>query len=155
MSAALHHPLPAYQVLLKLHIRARASPSESVFQEQLFVMLRHARRKKEADAVEGVIWNCFMSHMDERVRELLDEGVHLLMKGRYEEAAVRFSQIISLDERFAEGYNKRATSYFMAGTDSGVWGTHRRSGMNGIFETTLTEAWGEGGMPATSLSASM
>ena len=55
------------------------------------------------------------SYTDEKVRTLMDCGTNLMMRGKYDEAIARFNWVLRMDEAFAEAYNKRATSHFLAG----------------------------------------
>lgn len=81
----------------------------------VLLMLQQAPRKEDADVCEAMLWLFFLAHSSERVRTLMEDGVQLLMRAKYEEAIARFEEALRLDPAFAEAYNKRGTAHFLAG----------------------------------------
>jgi tetratricopeptide (TPR) repeat protein len=74
------------------------------------------------DADEGVravaeqaLWAVWSRSGDERVDELFSRGVAQMGEQRLPAAIATFTRIIELKPGFAEGWNKRATAYFLAG----------------------------------------
>ena len=64
---------------------------------------------------EQSIWAIWGRSGDERVDRLYAEGVNQMQSGLAAEAIATFSRIIELKPEFAEGWNKRATVYFLMG----------------------------------------
>ena len=74
------------------------------------------------DTDEGVraladlaLWAVFLRSGDPEVDRLTQEGIERIRRGDLEEAVALFSQIIARAPGFAEGYNKRATAYYLMG----------------------------------------
>jgi tetratricopeptide (TPR) repeat protein len=109
------------QVLLKLfdHVRTKKPVGKSGhyggLKGDLLLMLQMALRKEDADAVESVLWASWLAHPNPFVRSLLEDGVQLMQRAKYDEATARFQRLLELEPDFAEGYNKRGTSSFLAG----------------------------------------
>ena len=49
------------------------------------------------------------------VDKTLEEGIASMNAGNYEEAIKKFNEVIARKPDFAEGYNKRATTYYLMG----------------------------------------
>jgi tetratricopeptide (TPR) repeat protein len=64
---------------------------------------------------EQSIWAIWGRSGDARVDQLYEEGVKQMQSGLAVEAIATFSRIVELKPEFAEGWNKRATAYYMAG----------------------------------------
>ncbi|MFO1318004.1 MAG: tetratricopeptide repeat protein [Burkholderiales bacterium] len=64
---------------------------------------------------ERAIWLIWGRHDDPEVRRLLTEGSEQLGARRITESIATFTHVIELAPDFAEGWNKRATAYFLAG----------------------------------------
>ena len=64
---------------------------------------------------EQSIWAIWGRSGDARVDQLYEEGVKQMQSGLAVEAIATFSRIVELKPEFAEGWNKRATVYYMAG----------------------------------------
>jgi tetratricopeptide (TPR) repeat protein len=62
---------------------------------------------------ENVMWTIWLRSGNEQVDALMVEGIRLIEVERYPEAAEIFDQIIAGAPQFAEGYNKRATVYYL------------------------------------------
>jgi len=67
------------------------------------------------DMAEHALWRLWSRSGDEAVDRLLAQGVAAMEAGRYSEAIEIFSEVIRRRPDFAEGWNKRATAYFLAG----------------------------------------
>ena len=77
-------------------------------------------RLKTADAVSGPaieagIWSIWFATPDKVAADLLDEGVTLMSRRRWGEALQRFDKLVERAPDFAEGWNKRATVYYLLG----------------------------------------
>ncbi len=64
---------------------------------------------------EEALWAIWSRSGDARVDELFRRGVAQMGEQRFPEAIATFTRIIGLKPDFAEGWNKRATAYFLAG----------------------------------------
>mmetsp|Transcript_60994 Transcript_60994/g.174886 ORF Transcript_60994/g.174886 Transcript_60994/m.174886 type:complete len:558 (-) Transcript_60994:373-2046(-) len=66
-------------------------------------------------AAEDALWSCWHSSGDEEIEEAMSRGMAFMDKKRFSEAVTTFSEMITYDPLFAEGWNKRATAHYMAG----------------------------------------
>ena len=64
---------------------------------------------------ENSIWQTWSRSGDAKVDALFKVGVELMTQGRTEAAIDTFTEIIRRKPDFAEGWNKRATIYFLVG----------------------------------------
>jgi tetratricopeptide (TPR) repeat protein len=80
----------------------------------LVVALRDADEQVRAIAEEA-LWAVWSRSGDVRVDELFGRGVAQMGEQRLPEAIATFTRVIELKPGFAEGWNKRATAYFLAG----------------------------------------
>jgi len=64
---------------------------------------------------EEAVWAVWSRSGDAQVDDLLKEGVAQMSGGRLHEAIETFTRIVERKPDFAEGWNKRATAYFLAG----------------------------------------
>ena len=65
--------------------------------------------------VESAMWSVWSRSGDETVDRLFAVGVEQMAQRQLEAAAETFSRIIQRRPEFAEGWNKRATVYFLLG----------------------------------------
>lgn len=68
-----------------------------------------------ARIVQGRIWALWFQHEDPEVEALMDEGRAAMAARRYEDALAAFDRIVELDPDYAEGWNRRATLYYLMG----------------------------------------
>src|SRR5713226_9290890 len=80
----------------------------------LVAALRDADELVRATAEEA-LWALWSRSGDERVDALFRQGVAQMSGERLAEAIATFTRIIELKPDFAEGWNKRATAYYLAG----------------------------------------
>jgi tetratricopeptide (TPR) repeat protein len=64
---------------------------------------------------EEALWGVWSRSGDARVDDLFKRGVSEMGAERLSEAVATFTRVIELRPDFAEGWNKRATAYFLAG----------------------------------------
>jgi Tetratricopeptide repeat len=64
-------------------------------------------------ASQNVMWAIWLRSGNDEIDALMVEGVRLMESQQYPEAVEIFDQIIARAARFAEGYNKRATVYYL------------------------------------------
>jgi len=67
------------------------------------------------DLAEQGLWLLWSRSGDAAIDRLMAEGAETMQAGRYVEAIAVFSKVIHRRPAFAEGWNKRATVYFLAG----------------------------------------
>ena len=80
--------------------------------------LRQALRDADSDTrdnAEKAMWRIWERSGDREVDRLYQTGVEQMKGGDSDKAIATFTRIIVLKPGFAEGWNKRATLYFLAG----------------------------------------
>jgi tetratricopeptide (TPR) repeat protein len=81
--------------------------------------LLEARLRDESAFVrsfaEQGLWLLWSRSGDKELDQLMARGVEAMHAGQHAEAIELFSQVIKRNSGFAEGWNKRATVYFLAG----------------------------------------
>ena len=80
----------------------------------LIAVLRDPNTELRALA-EQAIWVVWSRSGDAVVDKLFEQGIDEMNGGRVKESIATFTRIIELKPDFAEGWNKRATIYFVAG----------------------------------------
>ena len=83
--------------------------------EPLFVTLQSASDLNEVGAAEQAIWGIWMESGDDDVDQLLNQGSIQMSFRSYGAALGYFNKVIELRPDFAEGWNKRATVYYLMG----------------------------------------
>ena len=82
---------------------------------QLFNELK-ANNSKVAYIIEQEIWTLWSTHpTNEKLTARLEEGSQLVRDQNYIKAKDIFTEIINLDQSWAEAWNKRATVLYMLG----------------------------------------
>ena len=82
--------------------------------DPLFATLKTAGSPDAARSVEGHIWEIWGQSNDAKVDRLMAAGAASLGAGDYGRALAAFDQVVAMAPKFAEGWNKRATTlYFM------------------------------------------
>lgn len=75
--------------------------------------------KDENEAIqflaERSLWAIWSRYGDPKIDALLQEGIHLMQSDRLDEAIAKFDEVIRGAPEFAEGYNRRATAYYLMG----------------------------------------
>jgi tetratricopeptide (TPR) repeat protein len=64
-------------------------------------------------ATQNVMWAIWLRSGNDEIDALMAKGVQLMESQQYAEAVEVFDQIIARAPKFAEGYNKRATVYYL------------------------------------------
>jgi len=81
--------------------------------------LLHERLRDEEPVLRKVaeqgLWALWTRSGNPETDRLLEGGTELMQRGAYAEAIDVFSAVIQRAPDFAEGWNKRATAYFLAG----------------------------------------
>jgi tetratricopeptide (TPR) repeat protein len=86
-------------------------------QPLLLARLRDADETVRALAEQG-LWLLWSRSGNAAIDRRLAEGVERMQAGALEEAIAIFSDVIRRRPAFAEGWNKRATAYYLAGDDA-------------------------------------
>ncbi len=81
----------------------------------LFEILRHASTPDRIGYAERFIWAIWHESGREDVDRLMETGIDEMGGGRLRESIATFGRIVDLAPEFAEGWNKRATAYYLAG----------------------------------------
>lgn len=81
----------------------------------LFAQLQTPISEAEAAAVEQQIWNIWIESDDMSVNRLMRSGVQAMAARQNVQALRYFSRLVERAPDFAEGWNKRATVYFLIG----------------------------------------
>ena len=64
---------------------------------------------------DQALWEIWSRSGNQEVARLFEAGTHALTQGRWDDAVATFTRIIERDPDFAEGWNKRATAYYLRG----------------------------------------
>lgn len=83
-------------------------------QPLLLRQLRDTDARVRATA-EQALWLLWSRSGDAAIDRLLAAGIEQMQAGRLEDAVASFGEVIRRKPAFAEGWNKRATAYYLAG----------------------------------------
>ena len=67
------------------------------------------------DSAAQAMWRIWSRSGDPAIDQLFARGVEQMQAGEYEQALAVFNRIVARKPDFAEGWNKRATLYFLLG----------------------------------------
>ena len=81
----------------------------------LFELLRSSGDPARLGRVEGFIWGIWLRSGREDVDRLMEQGMEAMSGERLRDSIAIFGRIVDLAPEFAEGWNKRATAYYLAG----------------------------------------
>ncbi len=81
----------------------------------LFSDLKKASSSDEADAIEAKIWTIWLQANDPAIDKLMEQGSTAMSNQDFPAAMQSFNAIIEKRPDFAEGWNKRATLYYLMG----------------------------------------
>ena len=80
--------------------------------------LARALRDQDAtvrETAQAALWAIWHRSGDSEVDALLEHGITLMGQGQHPEAVAAFTEVIARAPAFAEGWNKRATVYYLMG----------------------------------------
>lgn len=83
--------------------------------DTLFLQLRRTSDENQLATLEQLIWKNWMQSGDPDVDDLLQQGTAAMEEGNLEEALRFFDAVIDAKPDFPEGWNKRATAYYLEG----------------------------------------
>lgn len=92
-----------------------AEPGKASTLDRLFAALHGAVDAEEANRLTSLIWVVWNHAEDPETDRLLTEGKAALERLEFKTAQARFTAIIERDPEFVEGWNKRATLYYVMG----------------------------------------
>jgi tetratricopeptide (TPR) repeat protein len=81
----------------------------------LFEQLAVTEEPSELGQIERSIWQVWLSSGDDNVDGMMAAGVRSMNDGNYSAAMAMFNAIVEAAPDFAEGWNKRATLYWLMG----------------------------------------
>jgi tetratricopeptide (TPR) repeat protein len=81
----------------------------------LFDRLHAATSPQEVGDIEQSIWRIWSESGDEGVDRVLRHGTGAMMARQFDSALISFNMVIERRPDFAEGWNKRATLYYLVG----------------------------------------
>jgi len=106
-------PAVASEGLLNASPAVAPKTTESVQLDRLFVQLAQSQTPEDAKVVEGLIWSVWNRSGSISVDLLMDRGLEALAAGNYETALTFLDEVVDLAPGYSEGWNKRATVYFL------------------------------------------
>jgi Tfp pilus assembly protein PilF len=83
--------------------------------DDLFARLQEASAPAEIEALQEGIWQIWLTTGDQALDKHLEAGMRHLASDDYSRAISEFSAIIIKNPLYAEGWNKRATAYYLRG----------------------------------------
>ncbi len=83
--------------------------------DPLFERLLTTQDEAEAQVIESFIWTIWVEAHDDELNRLMRQGSRDMQVGDLDAAIGNFSTVIEIAPDFAEGWNKRATIYYMTG----------------------------------------
>jgi tetratricopeptide (TPR) repeat protein len=83
--------------------------------DDLFGRLKANTNAAEAAAIEGLIWKVWTHRGVAEVDQNMTLGIRAMRIGDLSGSLSYFNEVVRLDPDFAEGWNKRATTYYLMG----------------------------------------
>jgi tetratricopeptide (TPR) repeat protein len=83
--------------------------------DKLFFNLKVIADLGSSQQLTSKIWRIWSEHNKKEINVLFNDGENAMYKKEYEAALESFNKIVELAPNFAEGWNKRATVYFLMG----------------------------------------
>lgn len=93
---------------------AAAGPREEQV-DKMFQRLAETQSETEGQVLTQAIWALWTASEDSNVNDLMRRGVRLMQAQNLKEALEVFDRMVKYAPEFAEGWNKRATVYYMLG----------------------------------------
>ena len=106
-----------YSIILSLVLIFSISPTiagqNDTRLNNLFERLRATQDLAEAREIEGTIWEIWTESENANVNRAMLTGIASMHAGQLGTALNKFNEVIQLAPDFAEGWNKRATIYYL------------------------------------------
>jgi tetratricopeptide (TPR) repeat protein len=109
---ALSPALLGALLLMGLSWAGQADQSDTRL-DALFQMLKTAGDRGTAQSAEAEIWRIWIDSGRQDIDDLMVEGIMAMSEQRLEDAITLFGEITERAPHFAEGWNKRATAYYL------------------------------------------
>lgn len=84
--------------------------------DDLFAELKRAPNHGAAQGAEVAIWGIWYEHDDDAIEQLMFKGRDAMGRRDFKAALRSIDQVIALAPDFAEGWNLRATLYYLMGS---------------------------------------
>lgn len=81
--------------------------------DQLFAVIQTTDDAETANAATNLIWAIWTHSEEDDVRRLMSLGIEAMRIRDYPDALRYFDRIVEVEPDFAEGWNKRATAYYL------------------------------------------
>ncbi len=95
--------------------------------DELFTVLQKSDDLVEILRAEATIWQLWTHHGNPDIDALMARGIAAMGHGDLEGALALFDQLVDAVPGFAEGWNKRATVYYLLGDDAASMADIRRT----------------------------
>jgi tetratricopeptide (TPR) repeat protein len=101
-------------VVVSLAPTALASQTDKRL-DAIFERLNSTDSKAEAAELTNLVWAIWHESDNEVVNSYMAKGIEEMSQRNFENAIDSFSKVVEVDPNFAEGWNKRATVYYLMG----------------------------------------
>ena len=83
--------------------------------DDLFDRLQTTQDASEAQIIIQKIWFIWYQHENQEIEYLMEQGEISMRRSDYEDAVSIYTRVTAIDPGFAEGWNRRATIYYLMG----------------------------------------
>jgi tetratricopeptide (TPR) repeat protein len=83
--------------------------------DALFARLQATADADEATTIEQSIWTTWIHHKNGEIGKRMSIGINAMNRGAYKLSILAFGETVEIDPGYAEGWNKRATAYYLLG----------------------------------------
>lgn len=81
----------------------------------LFVKLKNTDNSNQVKLIEQLIWETWIKCKNPTIASLMDKVAIAMQLKNYDEALIIINQVVASGPNYAEGWNKRATIYYLLG----------------------------------------
>ena len=110
----MYKPCLTACLLLLLSGGATRADQNDVRLDELFLTIQQTDSAQVANEAENQIWEIWLQHDDKQTQARLNEGI-VAMENDPGKALLVFTELVEVAPGFAEGWNKRATLYYLFG----------------------------------------
>lgn len=104
-----------YLLLMVLFLPLGWADQNSSQLNGLFDQLLQAENREQAQEAEREIWQIWLESGVPEADRRMNSGIRAMSRGNLEESIRHFDRVIEMLPEFAEGWNKRATAYYLYG----------------------------------------
>lgn len=83
--------------------------------EELFRQLETTESQAEMELIQASIWQIWLETGEPESAQWMAQGLNAMSEQEYDEAIDLFTRITKAQPHYAEGWNKRATAYYLRG----------------------------------------